>query len=231
MDVVIIGGGDPRGLLGVAARTFGRLPQRGPAPDPGERRSSPRVRSGLEFRREVDAAVGEAHVSVVYPTGDGLDAVARRELELLAAVLDNHVRLQIREKLGAAYAPQVTTELSETFPGVGMIRIDTECDASRAEAVLQDCLAIGDALARNGVTEAELEEVRALARTFLGQALREDEWWLSMLHRLRTSPEEIRKAERIFDEVTWERVQELARELLPRSQASTAVVTPRKSKD
>jgi zinc protease len=232
IELSIVGGMDPNALIAICARTFGMLPARGEAPDLSGRLESSPVASGVKFKAEIETDEKKAHVAIAWPVGDGIDVRRRAELQFLAAALDNRVRVEIREKKGAAYAPRVTHDLSELFPGVGLIRIDVECDPAQAPKVLEACLALGDRLAKDGITDAEFEQVRAIARTQVEQWLRSDGFWLAALSDAWSRPqslEELRRGMASVEDVERAAIQELARAHFVRAKASTAVITPKKA--
>ncbi len=231
IEVAVVTGMDPTAVASIVARTFGMLPKRGDAEEHAERLQSPPIQSGLKFRREIETAEKKAHVAVVWPTGDGIDPARRHELEFLAAALDNRIRVEIREKKGAAYSPRARDDLSLLFPGVGAIRADVECDPSKADEVLNACLSIGDALAKNGVKQEEFEQARTLALQQIDQAIKQDGYWLVQLARATTNPQalaELVDAKASLKAITLESVNALAKQHFARAKASTAIVTPKK---
>ncbi len=232
IELAVVAGMDPDAVMNILSRTFGILPRREAAADHAERLASPPVQPALRFRREIETAEKKVHVSVVWPTGDGIDPARRHELQFLAATLDNRVRVEIREKKGAAYSPNVRSDLSTLLSGVGCIRTDVECDPAKADEVVSACLALGDKLAREGVKPEEFAQVRTIALTQLDAAMKQDGWWLGQLARACSRPEslaEVRAPKKSFESVTIDAVNALAKQHLARARASTAVIVPKKA--
>jgi len=190
------------------------------------------VKAGLKFKREIETQEKKGHVSIVWPTSDGIDPKRRHELEFLAAAVNDRVRVEIREKKGAAYSPNARPDVSTLLPGVGCIRIDVECDPSKVDEVTNACLAIGDALAKNGLKPDEFAQARTLALTQLDQAMQQDGWWLVNLAKACSHPEsvaQVRDAKKNLEAVTIDTVNALVKTCLPRANASIAVVVPKKA--
>jgi zinc protease len=226
---VVTGGFDPGPAL---ARTFGMLGKRG-APDAHEeRRKTPPIQPGLKFRKEIETADKKALVRVVYPATDGRDAKVRRRLALLTEIVDDRMRVEIREKRGAAYSPSVGLDAGTVFPGLGAVEITITVDPAKAEEILNAVLAAIEALDKSGIKQDDLDRVKKVILTKLDQAQAEPGWWLSALDGSYDRPEvlaDLKDVKAGYSAITADELTALARQYLVRKNASTCVVTPKKA--
>ena len=62
---------------------------------------------------EIETEVPKSLVLIVFPCPDGIDPRLRRELGVLSTVINDRLRLHVRERLGAAYSPGAGAQLSD----------------------------------------------------------------------------------------------------------------------
>ena len=166
----------------------------------------------------------------MYPTADGIDPRLRRRLMFLRTVLEDRLRVELREKLGAAYAPRVGNRSSLIFPGDGFIAVEVLSEPSRADAVADRCLDVAEALAREGVTPEEVDRLRPVLLARLRDRRRENQFWIDVLgscHGRKGAPEEARSEMAHCLATRPEDLTPLATRFLGRGNASLLVVRPR----
>ncbi|MEY4244924.1 MAG: hypothetical protein RLZZ245_2509 [Verrucomicrobiota bacterium] len=101
-----------------------------------------------------------------------------RRLNILAEILGDRLREEIREKLGASYSPNAGADGSDALDGVGYIIGQSIGKPEDLELLLKTLRDLADNFAREGATEDELD--RALKPTLgqLDKSLRDNNYWL-----------------------------------------------------
>src|SRR5262249_14731127 len=116
---------------------------------------------------------------IVFPTTDGIDAKTRRKLHFLSEVIDEGLRVEVRENKGAAYSPSSGSHVSTIYPGLGWIQIDVECDPGKVDEVSNTCFKVTETLVKKGVKEDDVKRIRTIATTNHVKALENDGFWFS----------------------------------------------------
>jgi zinc protease len=228
IELTIVGDVDVEATVAAAARTFGALPARGAAEDPADRLAV-KVVTGLHDEATVPTELPQALLFMAVPTSDGRDARQRRQLSLLGGVVNDRLRVEVREKLGTSYSPNARSQVSQVFPGVGFILLNATSDPALTGKVLETCLSVCDSLAMDGVTAEELERQREPILKQLRDQLRRNNYWLSALGECQTRAsalDDIRSLEADYQGITPETLSELAQKWLPRERASWIIVKP-----
>jgi len=230
LEVTLVGDLDVDAAVGLAAQTIGRLPERRAMKPFDENRAAPTPKSGVQQRHAIDTQVPKTLVLIVYPVSDGIDVERRRQLEFLAEVVNDRLRKEVREKLGASYSPGAGVQVSRTHPGVGLLMIQAMTEPAEAESLLEACLAVADSLATDGVTQEEVDRLREPVLKSLRDAKRQNGYWLGALdeaHRRPESLEEIATQAAFIEGVQAEPLTAIAKERLGRASASWALVAPK----
>ena len=121
VEVDIFGDFDKAQTLATLAKTFGALPARAPlppstlAPQLPPHNATPLV---LTHRGEPN----QAAAVVAWPTGGGRAGIHEsRELELLVQIMSNRLFDAMRERIGASYSPQVSSNWPLDLPAGGFV--------------------------------------------------------------------------------------------------------------
>ena len=229
LEVTIVGDIDVEETLEVAARTFGALPKRRVFGDGGEHAAMPTPQSGVRQVHTIDTQVPKSLVFMVFPLPDGIDAKMRRRGQVLGTVVNDRLRLEVREKLGAAYSPGAGVQMSQVHEGMGMLMIQAMSDPDKVDTLVEACLDVADDLAQNGVTDEEANRLREPILKRRRDSLRTNGYWLAALSEAQRRPEsieELRTADRFYEGYEASDISPLAREHLGRDKASILVVHP-----
>jgi zinc protease len=232
VEITVVTGIDPNAAISILAKTFGRLEKRGAAEAHDDRRKTPPIQPGLKFKKEIETTDKKTLLKIVYPMTDARDAKLRRTMAFLDDVVDDRMRIEIREKLGAAYSPSVILDAGTVFPGMGSLTIVLTVDPAKADAVLNQVLGAVDALVKGGVKPDELDRMKKVTLTKLDQAMNDLGWWLTRLDGSWARPEvldQLKTSKEGVSAVTADEVTALARQYLVRKNASTCVITPKKA--
>jgi zinc protease len=229
LEISVVGDFDPEEALRLAARTLGALPPRRSAPGvprPG-RPHFPAARS-LELR--VPTRIPKGLAVVAYQTDDAWSIGRSRRLSVLADVLSDRLRETIREKLGAAYAPDAGSFTSRAYPGYGYLRAEVETDPAQAGQVLEEIRAIVAGLVRDGVRPEELRRALNPTLTGLKTTRRRNGYWLNqVLTGASRHPQQLEWSRTMLEDyqaVTSEELTDLARTYLQAARAAAIVVRP-----
>ena len=181
------------------------------------------------MERAIETEDDKALVYMVFPTADGLDTERRRSLSFLAEVLQDRLRVKVREELGAAYSPGASASSSETFPGIGLITISASMPPEEAQTFADASLALARELMEKGVTAEELARLAEPMLARIRDAQRTNGYWARALAEAQSRPstlEDTRSLEAFYRALDPERLSALAKESLAAEKASLLVVMP-----
>ena len=176
--------------IAIVARTLGNLPARQvePPPDPARRPALPAQAIQQVWTLE-GCETGKAAVRVYWPGVDTDDYHTSRQLEVLSEILNDRLRIKIREELGATYGPLQQVWGSEVWRNYGYILVEIETAPKMAERVATLTRTIATDLATKGITTDEFERVMEPRRANLRQVLRNNTYWAGhILSRMQEKP-------------------------------------------
>ena len=140
-------------------------------------------------RFAVPGAVRRALLRIAWPTPDYYDIGRTRRLGMLAQVIDERMRVRIREELGDAYSPYAYRYASEVYAGYGYLLAQVGVAPEKAEKARSSVLEIAKDLATNGVDPELLERVRGPIVKNLAVQRQQNQYWLgSVLDRAAVQP-------------------------------------------
>ncbi len=230
VTVVLVGDVDPDAAIGAVGATFGSLPPRRERRLHAERRTFPPMTVGLREDYTIDTDVPKSLVLVQYATTDGLHTPTRRALHWLADVVNDRLRIEIREKLGAAYSPRATQSTSMIYAGNGNLALQAMCEPAEAAKLVDALLAVGERLAKEGVTAEEVDRLRPEVLARLRDQQRANGFWVEVLgnlHLARPVREDLRTIGTTAERMDAAILSALAKQYLAAASASVAVVHPR----
>lgn len=229
VEVTICGDLDIEQTIDIVARTFGSLPARREYREFAEHRLAPAPLGGIRQTHSIVTDVPKSMVLVLLPTTDGIDLTRRQRLSFLDTVVDDRLRIHVRERLGAAYTPQSQMEAGRLYPGVGMQLMLAMADPDKVDVLVEACLEICDALASDGVTDEEVERLREPILRRMRDMKRRNGFWLGAIaesHRRPESLDEVRNLTGAFEGIGAAELSELAARFFSRDRASILVVNP-----
>jgi len=229
IEVTIVGDLDVEETIRLVARTFGALPVRAgefetkPAPRPAW------IEPGVRLESEVETADTSAQVLILFPAADGSETARRRNTYFLGRIVDDRLRLKVREELGAAYSPFAGAEASRTFPRLGAVMIQAASDPTKVDALVEACAGIASDLAENGVTPEEVHRLAEPLLAALRDARRTNEYWIDVLDECQRTPSilvELRDVVEFYEHLDARALSELAASCLDPERSSVLVVRP-----
>ncbi|MHC4379606.1 MAG: M16 family metallopeptidase [Planctomycetota bacterium] len=229
MEVTVVGDLDVNQVIAYAAQTFGALPSRRAPRDMSEQRGGVQVVPGLYVEREIDTLDQKATLVMIFPTTDGMEAVTRRNLSFLGMIVNDRLRLEVRERLGAAYSPGAQAEASQVFPGVGGLLIQANGDPGKVQELVEACRQVAQALASEGVTEEEVQRLSEPILKQLRDAQRTNGYWMTALDESQKRPaslDDMRTLLGFYENLSVNQLSALAGQYLKPEAASVLVVLP-----
>ncbi len=178
IEITLVGDFDPDAMLAEIARTFGTLPAR----EPRESRS---FETTLDFRRDRKVRryyyLGEAdRVSrweFFWRIHDSITRQDRARLPLLAAIFEDRIRDELRERRGSSYRVESFMSWNDAYPGFSFLRCSVEHKPSDREKHTRAVRKLALALAKKGVTADELGRAKAQAIAGLARERATNAYW------------------------------------------------------
>lgn len=230
LEVSLVGDLDLEAAIDAVAKTLGALPPREAKPALDELKKISFPAEPFNQSYTIASEIPKGNVFVYWPTTDGLDVKRARRLSLLASVLNDRLRVKIREEIGGTYSPSAGSNASDTFAGYGYIQAGCVVDPAQAGKISALIVAIGDDLATKGVTEDELTRARQPALTAARESLRTNGYWGgSVLARAQEKPEVLDWARTRLPDleaITAAELSDLAKTYLGREHASRVTILP-----
>lgn len=180
LEVTLIGDFDKEAAVKELAATFGNLPARAEKKPAYEKERIVKFPAGGEkeflFESEIPKALAVAH----WPTVDIFDIQKTRRLGMLSAILDDRLRIKIREELGNAYSPFAHNLPSDTWTGFGYLFASVTVDPAQTQKVAKVMAEIATDLATGeSITEDELERAKKPQIVTIQEMRRTNRYWLS----------------------------------------------------
>jgi zinc protease len=230
LEVSLVGDLDIEAAIDAVAKTLGALPPREPKPALAELKKISFPAAPFTKNYTIASEIPKGNVLVYWPTTDGFDVRRMRRLSLLASVVNDRLRVKIREEIAGTYSPNAGSNASDTFPGYGYLQAGCVVDPAMAAKISDLIVAIGDDLARNGVTEDQLTRARQPALTAVKESLRTNNYWGgTVLARAQEKPEVLDWARSLLPDlevVTAAELSALAKTYLGRERASRVTILP-----
>lgn len=220
MELSIVGDFSPESLIPALLRTFGALPARkidDRSFDALRRVNSPRPPARLDTTYE--SKVAQA-VSITSWKTMGLRKRQQetRRLNVLADILTDRLREEIRENLGASYSPNAQIDGSDALIEHGFLSAVSVGTPQDLEKLTKAAIEIGQELADKGVTADELDRARKPTLAALEKTLRDNTYWLStVMLRCQEQPETLdyaRNRMSDYQSISVEQINSLAKQYL-----------------
>lgn len=195
LEITIVGDLPEARMIELAAATFGALPPRTAAPVQGQ---AFLMRYG-EARPHVEAfhegPADQAAFTAIWPlfVSEPSRRREQRALELLQIVLQERVRDEIREALGATYSPAVSLRFEDGGDD-GALSVNVITAPADVERVREAVRRVIAEVAAGQIAPSELENARTpvLARVADGRAT--TAWWYGTLNGSAREPQRLRDA-------------------------------------
>lgn len=232
IEIALVGDLEADQAIAAVEKTFGALPKRSSKPALEKERAV--AIPAHTFTRDftVETEIPHGLVALFWPSMDSRDVHRDRRARLLADVFADRLRVEVREKLGDAYSPSASHSAGETYPNYGWFSSYVETDPAKTQLIMDSVLKIAGDLAKNGVTEEELDRARKPILTSLRESSRTNAYWLNVvLNAAQEFPWHLdwcRSRYSDTESITKADLDVLARDYLTPDKAFRATVIPKK---
>ncbi|MBI5382268.1 MAG: insulinase family protein [Opitutae bacterium] len=230
IEIALAGELDPDAVIAAVAGTLGALPARTAKPAYTAERQVAFPAAGLTREFRVDTKIPKGVVALYWPTTDNRDVQRTRRLNVLGEILQDRLRLKVRQELGEAYSPGAGSLPSDTFTDYGFMLAQVTVDPAQAQRVTDVILAIAADLHEHGVTADELARAKLPILTALREGARTNHYWLAaVLSRAQEKPAVLdwcRSRYADYEAVTTEEIAALAKTYLAPARVCQMLVRP-----
>ena len=233
LEITIIGDIKPDDAIPGVLKTFGALPAR-EKKLPGYKKERivhfPQPK-GKPETFTFDSKIQKARALVFWPTGvDRIsDTHAVRRLSVLAQVVDDRLRVEIREKLGETYSPFAHVSASDAYPKYGYLLAGAGADPKQAQTITELMCKIAANIADKGIVQDELDRALKPILGEIKESLRSNNFWLGVIAGSQQNPvqlKRVRKLEQDFASITPQEVSKFARTYLRGKPAQAVLILP-----
>ncbi len=230
IELAIVGDIDIEATLAAISRTLGALPTRNA---PRDLSAFTRVKFPSQpFERSfrIDSQIPKGLAVFYWPTTDSLDVHVGRRLSMLSNVLEDRLRIKLREEMGGTYSPSTRSLSSDIIPGYGYIVSSVDIDPSMGDTIDDAIRKVSGSMQISGITADELERAKLPMLTSIRESARTNAYWLnSVLARAQARPEVLdwcRSREADFASISVKDINALAKAYFPPERISHAVILP-----
>ncbi len=232
LELTIVGDFEMENMMAEVLATFGNLPKRELEKPSYKKQRKVEFPHGAEAQVfGVETAIPKAMPLVYWPTEDIWDIKRTRRLSVLALVVDDRLRVKVREELGDAYSPFAHNLPSDAFKDYGYLFASVTAKPDQAEMLLKVVKEIGVGLAGGTVTEDELERAKKPQINQIEEYRRTNRYWMnSVLQSSQEYPERLdwsRSFISDYQAIQLDEVNELAKKYLGGDKALTILIEPK----
>ncbi len=233
MEITIVGDIKADDALPEILKTFGALPvreKRLPAYKKERTVNYPAPTGGIvEF--PYDSSIPKALAVTAWKTGVNRyeDPAAARRLSVLADILDDRLRVEIREKLGETYSPFARANCSDTYRKYGFIFGGAGAKPEQARTIVGLIAKIGGDLADKGATQDELDRALKPLINETRDAQHSNQYWLGVVSGSQQNPAQLERARTMQADlaaITLREINKLAAKVLRAKDAQPLLILP-----
>ncbi|MEJ2656006.1 MAG: insulinase family protein [Desulfobacterales bacterium] len=230
IEISAVGDFDADAILRLTAHYFGSLSLH-PVPDKLTGSKFPEFPAGRSKTISVRTKIPKAAVVVAYPTGDIWNITRTRRLSLLSDIVSDRLRIQIREKLGAAYSAFAFNRPSRAYPGYGVFQTMVYVAPEESDTIAKGIKEIVSNIVEDGITQDELNRSQKPTLTSIKDMLQKNNYWLdTVLSGSKSHPCQLQWSRSILKEyasITKEMLTNIAKNYLKNDRAATIIAMPK----
>ena len=182
LEISLVGDLEIERAIALVGRTLGALPARASAkPALAERRVVAFPKGAKEKVLTYRSEIAKGAVALCWPGPDIWDIRRVRRLNVLMSILDDRLRVKVREEMGEAYSVGAVAIPSDTYRGYGVILAQAFADPSRIQQVARVMADIAATLHRGGVTGDELDRALRPTLEMIDKQRRTNRYWIGQV--------------------------------------------------
>ena len=233
-EITIVGSFDKETAINQLAATFGNLPERAASKPYHTAERLVKFPAGTTKEFLFESEIPKAMAVVHWPTIDIFEIEKTRRLGMLSAIIDDRLRVKIREELGDAYSPFAHNLPSDTWTDYGYLFASVTIDPAQAGSVTEVVTGIAKDLATGkSITADELERAKKPQVTSIEEMRRTNRYWMSsVLESSQEYPERIDWSRSFVDDyqnISVDEVNALAAEFLKPENQVNVIIKPEKA--
>jgi zinc protease len=230
IEVSVVGDFDVEPVVKIASKYIGSLP-RSRSASIENKLKSPQFPVNKSLLIPVETKIPKGIVVVAYPSEDLWDIKRTRRFSILAEIVSDRLREEVREKLGAAYSAFAFNRPSRAYPGYGVFQIMIYVDPAEVDLVVTAVKELISDLAENGAHQDELTRAIAPTLTSIKDMKRKNNYWLNtVLNDSEQHPQQLEWSRTIMTDyasITKEEVSAIARQYLDNRKATIIIAKPK----
>jgi zinc protease len=235
MEVSVVGDVEPETAIKAVAETLGALGKRAEKKaDFTAQRKVTMPKEPKDRNFEFTTQIPRSYALAYWPTTDMFNIQRTRRLSVLGQILDDRLRLKIREELGDSYSPASYHVPSDTYSGYGYMTAMATLKPDQVAIVKPMFLDIANAIAKEGISDDEFQRALEPMLQQLQQMRRDNKYWsMNVLRNCQEHPERLdwaRSFESDFRSIKKEELQALAKQYLVPDQALVIGLLPHEAK-
>ncbi len=191
----------------------------------------------LQFPTEVKKEVvnkgqePKSQTVVTFFADTGLNELEMHRLRAATAILERHLRDQLREELGGTYS--VGVDYSNTLPqsGYGTTSVEFGSAPDRADGLVSTVMVEIDRMRRDGPSADDVQKVKETEKEGLETSYQQNGFWLGALqtaHLLGWNPVSIAHRAERTDTLTQENIHDAFRKYFPADRYTVMMLMPEK---
>jgi zinc protease len=232
LELTIVGDFQPDAILPDLLATFGALPARAAdAPSLAEARKVKFPNAPAAKVLTYQTKIPQAAAFALWKTA-GVRNNQRefRRINLLAEILGDRLREEIREKLGASYGPNAGAAGSDALDDFGYVISESIGKPEDLETLLHTMREQADNLSTSGATADELDRALKPTLAMLDKSLRDNGYWLNtVLSQSQADPARLdlaRTRDADYRSITLAEINALAKKYLAAGNALLVTIKP-----
>ncbi len=232
LELSIVGDFKKDEILPHLLATFGALEQRNsklPSLSEARKVSFPNAPAAKTFSYE--SKIPQAIATTIWqgpPVRN--NAEEYRRLNVLADILGNRLREEIREKLGASYSPAAGAMGSDALDNFGYLISQSVGKPEDLDLLINTMRDLGDKLAQNGASQDELDRSLKPILGMLSKAHRDNGYWLNtVMSESQANPDRLdlaRNRDEDYASINLTEINKLAKKYLPAQNTLAVSVKP-----
>ncbi len=203
VEVLIFGDFKTPDAVAALAKTFGALPQRMPIPADALARTVSVASSDPPQVLYHRGDANQAAAVIAWPTGGGVPSLPEsRQLQILSDLFNNRLLDEMRERTGASYSPQVSSDWPTDIDSGGTISAIATVRPQDVPAFFAATDEIARDLVANPPSADELARVTEPLKQSISRASTGNTFWLWQLEGASTDPRKVRLLRSLLSDYT-----------------------------